>query len=172
MIGLRWADVDLKSDSRTFTVNRTVSRYSGKLQVGPVKTGAGHRTIGLSESLVALLKVQRKEQLEQRLKAGTAWSEGDYIFTTGTGHPLDPRNVLRDVEKRCREGRAGRESPSTPCGTVHSPHWPNAARIPGVVQQIAGHANDADHAQQIHPRVGRHAPADASMDAPARAFDF
>ena len=34
-IGLRWADVDLKSDSPTFTVNRTVSRYSGKLQVAP-----------------------------------------------------------------------------------------------------------------------------------------
>ena len=77
-----------------------------------MKTGAGHPTIGLSPSLVALLKVQREEQLEQRLKAGTAWSESDYIFTTATGHPLDPRNVLRDIEKL----------PRRPGWRGHGPH--------------------------------------------------
>ncbi|KAA1376112.1 tyrosine-type recombinase/integrase [Aeromicrobium fastidiosum] len=97
LIGLRWSDFDLESDTPRFTVNRTISRLNGSLNVGPVKTGAGHRTLDLSAGLVGVLKAQRKAQVAERLRAGSAWTEGDYVFTTETGQPMDPRNVLRAV---------------------------------------------------------------------------
>jgi integrase len=46
---------------------------------------------------VDLLLKQRKGQLEDRLKAGSLWQDGDYVFTGPVGHPLDPSNCLHAV---------------------------------------------------------------------------
>lgn len=169
LIGLRWADVDLKSGSPSFTVNRTVSRFGGKVQIGPVKTGAARRTIGLSEPLVALLKAQRKAQVAERLKAGTAWSEGDYVFATATGQPMDPRNVLRAVTTAA--GKAGLAGV-----TVHTLRHSALTALaergknPKVVQMIAGHA-DVSTTLKIYTHVSDDMHRDA-MDALSAAFDF
>jgi hypothetical protein len=54
------------------------------------KSSAGRRTIGLPAQLVARLRVHRAEPTGDRERAGDLWHEGDWVFTTATGEPLNP----------------------------------------------------------------------------------
>jgi hypothetical protein len=59
----------------------------------------------LTQSAVAIahLKAQRTAQLEERLRAGSAWVDTDHVFTTKSGLPMDPRNVSRAVTTAAKE---------------------------------------------------------------------
>ncbi|HEY0694136.1 MAG TPA: tyrosine-type recombinase/integrase [Kribbella sp.] len=58
--------------------------------VGETKSRAGNRSIGLPDQLVELLRQQRAAQEEERRKARQMWSEGEWVFATATGEPLNP----------------------------------------------------------------------------------
>jgi integrase len=63
--------------------------------VTPPKTALSRRTLPLARAEVALLTELRATQLAERELAGPEWSDEDFVFTTETGRPMDPRNVLR-----------------------------------------------------------------------------
>jgi integrase len=46
--------------------------------------------VSLDDRTVEILKAHRKRQLQERLLAGSAWSETGYIFTRENGEPIDP----------------------------------------------------------------------------------
>ncbi|MDQ3053458.1 MAG: tyrosine-type recombinase/integrase, partial [Actinomycetota bacterium] len=48
-----------------------------------------------SEGVVAMLRAHRKTQVAERLHAGNVWTDTGHVFTSESGQPLDPRNVLR-----------------------------------------------------------------------------
>ncbi|MHB1474785.1 MAG: tyrosine-type recombinase/integrase [Dermatophilaceae bacterium] len=56
------------------------------------KSRAGRRYVGLPDSLCDLLKAHRAKQNEEQLHAGPEWEEGDWVFGTKTGAPLNPRS--------------------------------------------------------------------------------
>ena len=88
-LGLRWSDVDL--DGGHLHIRHTLSRLKGKgLVLGPVKSKAGARTIAMPEQLHRQMKAHRLAQNAERLVAGTAWADGDYVFTQPDGRPLEP----------------------------------------------------------------------------------
>jgi hypothetical protein len=41
-------------------------------------------------------------QAAARAKAGEKWQESDYVFTTRTGRPVEPRNVYRSFTRVAR----------------------------------------------------------------------
>lgn len=45
--------------------------------------------------LSAALRARRVTQLEERIRAGRRWVDGDYVFTTPTGQSLDVSNLRR-----------------------------------------------------------------------------
>jgi site-specific recombinase XerD len=47
----------------------------------------------LSDGAVTALEAHRERQERQRIDAKEAWTEHGLIFTTGTGNPLDGRNL-------------------------------------------------------------------------------
>ncbi len=47
---------------------------------------------------MALLKAQKATQAAERLHAGDRWTDSGLVFTTESGGPVDPRNLLRAVE--------------------------------------------------------------------------
>jgi len=49
--------------------------------------------------LVDALRAQRVHQLEDRLAAGPLWQDTGLVFTSGSGRPLDERNVTRVFER-------------------------------------------------------------------------
>ncbi|MFF4622559.1 tyrosine-type recombinase/integrase [Nonomuraea jabiensis] len=46
--------------------------------------------IGLPDELVGLLRKHKGEQDRAREEARRLWQEGDWVFTTATGHPVSP----------------------------------------------------------------------------------
>jgi integrase len=42
-------------------------------------------------------------QAEQRRAARAEWEASDYVFTTRTGRPVEPRNLVRSFERLIRE---------------------------------------------------------------------
>lgn len=92
-LALRWADVDL--NAAALRVRATLSRTSAGLALGEPKTDRSRRIVTLPRSAVEALRVQRVQQAQERLRAGSAWSDHDFVFTTEVGTPLEPRNVLR-----------------------------------------------------------------------------
>lgn len=103
--GLSWNDVDLaKGELR---VRHTLTRVDGALVLDTVKTDRSCRRMPLHAGIVSLLKVWRKQQVEERLAAGDQWTDTGMVFCTEGGKMVDPRNLLRTVQIAAK--RAGIE---------------------------------------------------------------
>lgn len=74
-------------------------RVSVRTDTADTKSRAGRRTIGLPDELVALLHKHRDEQVADREHAAQLWIEGDWVFASPTGSPLNP-NTDYDEWKR------------------------------------------------------------------------
>ncbi len=110
-LGLKWADVDLNSG--TLIVRRARQRprwrhgctepcgrkFGGhcpdrqplRNETADTKSRAGRRRIGLPAQLVSLLREHKAQQDAERVKAAQLWSQGDWLFATPTGGPVNPR---------------------------------------------------------------------------------
>lgn len=124
------------------------------------KTPASWRTVSLSASVVALLKSRKAAQAAERLRAANVWCESGYVFTTATGTPVDPRNLLRVLKVAAQ--RAG----LTDRVNIHTLRhtYATTALLAGVpihvVSRNLGHASLA-----ITADIYGHVPDDASRSA-------
>jgi integrase len=113
-LGMRWADLDLSE--RTWTPLMTVQRLRGQLDpdtgkrgkgrlvAKELKTGASAEKVAIGATAASDLTRWRREQMEMRL-AAPRWADRDFVFTTGVGTALEPRNVNRAWVAICK--RAG-----------------------------------------------------------------
>ena len=94
LAGLKWSDLDL--DAGTLRVRRSLGRVKGQglVNLRP-KTDAGSRTLALGLPLVSALEAPHTRQLEERMRAGPAWQDTGYVFTTEIGTPIDPDFLTR-----------------------------------------------------------------------------
>ncbi|MCB0899066.1 MAG: site-specific integrase [Actinobacteria bacterium] len=94
-LALRWDDVDLDRATATIRASAVGSDRT--------KTAAGYRSVTLIPEVVDRLKAWRKAQRADRLKMGAGWANTDnLVFVTGTGHPIDPHNARRDLQRILR----------------------------------------------------------------------
>ncbi|MDI9887307.1 site-specific integrase [Streptomyces sp. HNM0645] len=139
ILGLRWSDIDL--EHRTLTVRNQLQRVQKELYEDTTKNRRT-RAIPIPLMCVAPLRWQRLRQAGQRAAAGEGWHGGDYVFTTRTGRPVEPRNLSRSFERvsddaglphiRLHDARHG-------CATLLF-----AAGVPArVVMEILGHSQIA-----------------------------
>lgn len=94
-LALRWEDIDFGRG--TLRVSGTLTRLDGKLLITEPKTHNSRRTLPLSAEAIHLLAGQRRAQTLDRERAANTWRDTGFVFTTATGEPMDPRNVLRAV---------------------------------------------------------------------------
>lgn len=92
LLALRWQDVDI--DRGTIRITRTLIRASGGLTMSEPKTASGKRTIPVGRSTIDALRAHRTAQVAERLRVGPAWQDGDLVFASQTGAPVDPSNLL------------------------------------------------------------------------------
>jgi len=92
ILGLRWRDIEF--DRKTLNVRQTLS-HTGEL-VNATKTAASSRTIALPDQLVAELKKHKITQAEEKLKAGSLYTNNELVVATQLGTPLNPRNLVRN----------------------------------------------------------------------------
>lgn len=110
-LGLQWRDIDLTTQTMAIRRNRLRPKYRhgcdgtcGRKYPGycpervPIrpdtdstKSRAGRRYVGLPTPLVQVLRAHRATQNQERLRAGSMWTEGDWVFATETGQPINPR---------------------------------------------------------------------------------
>ncbi|MFF9853837.1 tyrosine-type recombinase/integrase [Streptomyces litmocidini] len=136
LVGLRWADIDL--DKRVLYVRQQTQRRRGVLYDDDPK-GRRRRAVPLPAMCIAPLRWHRMRQNDQRAKAGEEWKGSDYVFTTRTGSPVEPRNVYRSFTRvaasaglrviRLHDARHG-------CATLLTA----AGVAPRVVMEILGHS--------------------------------
>jgi integrase len=63
-------------------------RTGGGLQPTELKSDKSRRTIAIPPQLVAALKVHWTAQLEERMAAGSAWHDGDFVWCQPNGRPI------------------------------------------------------------------------------------
>lgn len=110
-LALRWSDIDLEAKAVRVRATRQRPVYEhgcnadcGKSAgycplrrqtngvVGATKSAAGNRVVGLPDELAALLKDHRRRQLQERIRAGSLWQDGGWVFTTLLGRPIAPNS--------------------------------------------------------------------------------
>ena len=96
-LGLSWRHVDLTA--KVLKVVATANVVDGQLEISEPKSGRSRRTVPLSPAAVTLLKAQRAAQAEQQLRAGEAWTGTGLVFTDELGAPVNPRAILRAVQR-------------------------------------------------------------------------
>jgi len=94
--GVTWADVDLTRG--VLRVRQQVQALGkGIITLAPLKTVSSRRTLSLPVVAIEVLKVRRKAQLEERMRAGADWqgSADDLVFATEQGRMLQPSTVRK-----------------------------------------------------------------------------
>jgi integrase len=97
VLGLRWIDAD--TEYGVIRIRQQISRVGGELRVGPVKTSAGRRDLPLLPLAADVLNIRRDAQIADRAELGRAWLDTGLIFTTRTGRPVEPRNLIRSFRR-------------------------------------------------------------------------
>jgi integrase len=101
VLGLRWADIDFNAG--VIHVRQQLQRVRGELRLGPVKTHAGQRNLPLLNLSRQALEGQIGQQARCRLDMGSAWPSTDFVFTSRTGRPIEPRNFVRSFRRICEQ---------------------------------------------------------------------
>ncbi len=100
VIGLTWSAVDL--DNGIVRIYRQYLRNpdnTSEFYFASLKNGK-ERSLTLPDSITALLKQHKKKQAEQRLKAGSLWSNpNEFCFTNDFGKHLYPNAIDRAAKK-------------------------------------------------------------------------
>ncbi|WP_282204002.1 tyrosine-type recombinase/integrase [Kitasatospora fiedleri] len=94
LLGLRWEDLD--RGSGTASIRRTLQRTrTGGLTTLPTKTVSSERRIALPTPCLTSLRAHRKQQAQEKEKAGAGWVDSGHVFTRPDGHPIEPATLTR-----------------------------------------------------------------------------
>jgi hypothetical protein len=86
------------------TAGRDARHVQGRLLIPEPET-AGSGASADPNPAKRLFRDLRAAQADERRRAGSAWQETGFVFTTEVGEPYDPRNALRALQVAA--GRAG-----------------------------------------------------------------
>jgi integrase len=109
-LGLKWSDLAWQTQTVTVSRSRLRPTYQhgcgstcgrrragdcpNRVQTRPdtdsTKSRAGRKLIGVPDQLLELLRQHQEDQHRERLTAAQLWTDGDWIFATPTGLPINP----------------------------------------------------------------------------------
>jgi integrase len=160
---LEWPEVDLMAGTIAVVRQRISVRHV--VHEDTPKSNAGDRVIALDVDTVAVLRTHRKQQLADRMAAGSGWMNSGKVFSQPDGSALHPTTVSDRFEDLCREA-------GLPPIRLHDlRHGAASLMLAGgvdmkVVQETLGHSNIALTANtytSVYPEV-----ATAAAEAAAR----
>ena len=99
--GLRWADIDIKASKLRVTRGlQWLTTENGRaLDFTGLKSERARRTVQLLPVVVERLRAHRKQQMEQRLALGGAWTDLDLVCERGDGQPIDPDSFTKSFKR-------------------------------------------------------------------------
>ena len=142
-----------KGEGSVFKDERT-GLWTSVFELGRVPDGERRRKYvrskTKSETLRKMAKVGAEidaglpvaDQNEERLKAGEAWQDDDFVFTTTIGTPIEPRNFERDWKRLCNDASAPAHKFHTTCHTAATTML-NAGVPLESITNVLGHSSVA-----------------------------
>jgi integrase len=104
------------------------------------KARASRRTVDIDTATTQALREWRRRQLEERLRAGEAWSDGQWVVTDEVGRPIHP-NWLSAFFERQAQAVGLRRITFGQLRHSHATALFDAATHPTVVQERLGHSS-------------------------------
>lgn len=98
VLALRWRDLDLEAG--VVAVTHTLQRLEGKIILAEPKTAKSRRTLAIPAPVLQSLREHRKRQLVERLAAGDLWQDGDFVFCSPIGTPMEASAVLHRFHRQ------------------------------------------------------------------------
>jgi len=144
LLALKWQDINFAAG--TLQVRRILTHMPAKLNgkggyvEAEPKTEKSRRSIAIAPFALEKLKQHRVRQVEERLKAGPAWTEKDIVFCSTVGGHLHTSRILF---KQFKALLAKAELPDI---RLHDLRHSTATMLlgadvhPKVVQEILGHS--------------------------------
>jgi integrase len=137
--GLQWGDIDLPA--AVLSVKRARVQVNGGAPItkGP-KSPASRRVVDFDTDTRDVLKAWKVAQLEEQLRAGTAWAGDGWVFTNEIGEPVHPEYV----GKRFAKLTAGLDLPRITMRQLRHSHATAllaAGTHPKIVQERLGHSS-------------------------------
>ncbi|WHH57285.1 tyrosine-type recombinase/integrase [Petroclostridium sp. X23] len=93
-LGLRWQDIDYKN--KTITISQTILHSKAGIIINTPKTIKSHRTIVISDTIIAALKYQQERQQENKDLLGEAYQDNDLVTCGADGSPINPSTFSRN----------------------------------------------------------------------------
>lgn len=97
LCGLRWSDIDFTAGRCRITKTRVV--VDGKALDSEPKTVSGKRSIPLDVHLLGLLSAHQTQQKREKLVAGAAYEDQDYVLADELGRPYHPDTISTVFER-------------------------------------------------------------------------
>ncbi len=91
LLALRWEDVDL--EARSVRVRHGLVRTDGGMTLAGPKTKRSQRQVTVSDVALGILREVRRQQAEQKLRLGSRYHDGGYVFCNSDGSLIDPSSV-------------------------------------------------------------------------------
>jgi len=82
-------------------VRQHLSRLSGELRTGPLKTKAGNRALPTPAQARSAPLARQQQQAADREAFGRAWQDTGLVSTTRSGRPVESRNLVRSFRRIC-----------------------------------------------------------------------
>lgn len=94
LAGLKWEDINFSNCE--ININKQRHYITGlRNVVGRPKTDAGIRIVTASKTVISMLREYKKQQNENRLKYGTAWKNGEYVFLYEDGSEISTQHPYK-----------------------------------------------------------------------------
>jgi integrase len=160
--GFRWSGADLEAGY--LTVERPVLLIGAEVVEGRPKSDAGKRRIWLDAGTADLLRQHRSAQLRARMRAGSAWEDGDLVFCRGDGTPWKPDYVSRRFKALARAA-------GVPVIKLHEGRHSAASLArdaevdPEIRRKTLGHADAAMTSHYTHIEAAAHRAAAEAVAA-------
>lgn len=137
LVGLKWDDIDFKN--KTLTISRTMEyRYKvGEWRIGPPKSGAGYRTVPLTDEAIRILKAQKEKNSKIKV-IPMEWA--DQVFLCRKGEPVKNSTYDTALFKICDKVGIKRFSMHVLRHTFAT-RCIEAGMMPKTLQKILGHSN-------------------------------
>jgi integrase len=101
-LGLKWSAIDFERGTLAVRIALQRVKMPGEKKGQLILTEPkrkSRRKINLPRVCVSALLEHRAIQEQERRLAGSRWKDEDYVFTTGIGTPMEPRNLERAYQQ-------------------------------------------------------------------------
>lgn len=130
-------------------ITKSVCRVDGAVIVKPTKTKGSVRDIAVPASVMTLARQWKSEQAQERLRIGSKWHSGNYVFTQWNGQRMGLDTPYQAFHRIIQNYNATRQpdAPELPLIPLHGLRHTAATLLIGhgvdirTVSGRLGHAN-------------------------------